>query len=142
VSQLLNDLDEERKKLAALEKDLLRKSAEDLLDKVETINGIKLLSARVENARVDSLREMTDILRNKIGSGIIVLGSVYEGRPSFIATVTADLVEKGYNAGDIVKNAAQVTGGGGGGKPGMAQAGGKDGSRLNEALQTVRTLIK
>ncbi|MDD5703293.1 MAG: alanine--tRNA ligase, partial [Dehalococcoidales bacterium] len=142
VSQLLNDLDEERKKLAALEKDLSHKSAEDLLDKVETINGVKLLAARVENARVDSLREMTDVLRHKIGSGIIVLGSVYEGRPSFIATVTADLVEKGYHAGDIVKKTAQVTGGGGGGKPGMAQAGGKDGSRLDEALQIVRTLIK
>ncbi len=69
-----------------------------------------------------------------MGSGIIVLGSVYEDKPSFIAMVTPDLVQKGYNAGDIVKKVAQVTGGGGGGKAGMAQAGGKDKSKVDEAL--------
>ena len=85
---------------------------------------------------------MADVLKDKLGSCIIVLGSVYEDRPSFIAMVTPDLVQKGYSAGDIVKKVAQVTGGGGGGKPGMAQAGGKDISKVDEAIQLVKTLIK
>jgi alanyl-tRNA synthetase len=141
VASLLNELDEERKKRTAMEKDLSHKTASDLLSQVETINGIKVLSARVDSARIDSLREMTDVLKEKMGSGIIVLGSLYEDRPAFIAVVTPDLTQKGYNAGDIVKKVAQVTGGGGGGKAGMAQAGGKDKTKIDEALKVVKTLI-
>jgi alanyl-tRNA synthetase len=142
VTSLLNELDAEHKKLAALEKELSRQNAEDILDQVQMVNGIKVLSARVENVRVDSLREMSDTLRARIGSGIIVLGSVYEGRPAFIAVVTPDLVQKGYNAGEIIKKVAQVTGGGGGGKAGMAQAGGKDNSKIDEALQLVEKIVE
>jgi alanyl-tRNA synthetase len=141
LDQVLAELEGERKKLAAIEKDLSKKSAEDLLSKVEVINGVKVLAAGVLNVKVDSLREMADALKEKIGSCIIVLCSVIEDKPSFIAMVTPDLVQKGYSAGDIVKKVAQVTGGGGGGKPGMAQAGGKDKTKVDEALQLVRTLI-
>ncbi len=84
---------------------------------------------------------MADFIREKLGSGIIVLGALSGGRPIFIAAVTPDLIEKGYNAGNIVRRVSQVTGGGGGGKPGFAQAGGKDASRLDEALRTVRELV-
>jgi alanyl-tRNA synthetase len=141
VAIMLKELEEERKKLAVLEKELSRKSAVDLVERIELINGIKVLSARVDSARVDSLREMADLLKDKMGSGIIVLGSVIGDRPSFVAMVTPDLVQKGYNAGDIVKKVAQITGGGGGGRAGMAQAGGKDKSRLDEALGLVKTLF-
>jgi alanyl-tRNA synthetase len=142
ATALLNELDGEHKKLAALEKERSRQSAGDILDRVETINGIKVLSAKVENMRIDSLREMSDTLKDKIGSGIIVLGSIYESKPSFIAVVTPDLFQKGYNAGDIVKKVAQATGGGGGGKAGMAQAGGKDASKIDEALQLVKKIVE
>jgi alanyl-tRNA synthetase len=142
VVAVLAELDEKSKKLSNLEKELSRQSAADLSGKVEVINGIKVLAAKVEGVKVDSLREMADVLKDKLGSCIIVLGSVFEERPSFIAMVTPDLVQKGFNAGDIVKKVAQVTGGGGGGKPGMAQAGGKDKSRVDEAIQLVKTLIK
>jgi alanyl-tRNA synthetase len=142
VTALLNDLDAERKKLAVLQKDIGRKSAGDLLDKVEEVKGIKLLTAGLADVKTDSLREMADVIREKMGSGIIVLGSIFEDKPSFIAMVTPDLVQKGYHAGEIVKKVAQVTGGGGGGKPGMAQAGGKDSSKMEEALNLVKTLIK
>jgi alanyl-tRNA synthetase len=84
---------------------------------------------------------MSDFLRDKLKSTVIVIGTVYEGRPSFIAVVTPDLVSKGYNAGSIVKQVAQVTGGSGGGKPNMAQAGGKDKNKIDEALKLVRSLI-
>ncbi len=142
IAALLNDLDAERKKLAALQKEIGRKSAGDLMDRVEEVKGVRLLTAGLVDIKIDSLREMADVLREKMVSGIIVLGSVFEDKPSFIAMVTPDLVQKGYHAGEIVKKVAQVTGGGGGGKPGMAQAGGKDISKMEEALGLVKTLIK
>jgi len=84
---------------------------------------------------------MSDHLREQMQSGIIVLGSVYNNRPIFLAAVTPDLVTKGYNAGEIVKQVAKVTGGGGGGKPSLAQAGGKHKDKLDEALRLVKSLI-
>jgi len=142
VVELMKSLDEEKKKTAALEKELSRKSAGDVMDKVEDINGIKVLAARIDGIKVDSLREMADTLKEKLGSGIVVLASVVQDTSSFIAMVTPDVVQKGYNAGEIVREVAKVTGGGGGGKPGMAQAGGKDSSKVDEALGIVKTLIK
>jgi alanyl-tRNA synthetase len=141
VVGVLGELEEERKKLANIEKEMSRKSAQDITDKAEIINGVKVLAANVGTLKIDSLRDMADVIKNQLGSCIIVLGAVYEERPNFIAMVTQDLVQKGYNAGNIVKKVAQVTGGGGGGKPGMAQAGGKDKTRLDEAIQLVKTLI-
>jgi len=84
---------------------------------------------------------MGDILRDKLESGVIVLGTVYEDKPAFVAMVTPDLVAKGYNAGEIVRQVAKVTGGGGGGKATLAQAGGKDKGKLDEALRLVKSLI-
>jgi alanyl-tRNA synthetase len=85
---------------------------------------------------------MSDVLREKLKSVIIVLGSVYDDRPVFIAAITPDLVKLGYNAGSIVKQVAQVTGGGGGGKPDLAQAGGKQKEKLDDALTLVTEIIK
>jgi alanyl-tRNA synthetase len=87
------------------------------------------------------LREMSDWFRDRLGSGVVVLATVLEGKPSLIATVTEDLTKRGLHAGKLVKEVAQVVGGGGGGRPTMAQAGGKDASRLKEALAKVDTLV-
>ncbi len=84
---------------------------------------------------------MSDLLRDKLKSAVVVLGTVYEDKPAFLAAVTPDLVAKGYDAGKIVKQVAEVTGGSGGGKPGLAQAGGKDKKKLDEALKLVKSLI-
>jgi alanyl-tRNA synthetase len=109
---------------------------------VETVNGVNLLSAKVRASRQEALREMGDILRDKIKSGVVVLGAVIDERPSFLAMVTPDLVARGLHAGEIVKAVAQVTGGGGGGRPEMAQAGGKDRDKLDQALQLPRKLLQ
>jgi alanyl-tRNA synthetase len=87
------------------------------------------------------LREMSDWFRDRLKSGVVVLGAVMNKRPSLIAAVTPDLVERGLDAGKIVRQAARVVGGGGGGKPTLAEAGGKDASKLPEALASVRQIV-
>jgi alanyl-tRNA synthetase len=141
LSTLLAELETTKKHALSLERELAKNEAESLLDKVEVIKGIKVLTARVSSDSQTVLREMADFLRDKLQSGIVVLGAVSADRPVFIATVTPDLVAKGYNAGDIVKKVSQVAGGGGGGKANFAQAGGKDKNKLDEALHLVKSLI-
>ena len=81
-------------------------------------------------------------MRDRLKSAVIVLGTVYDGKPGFMAMVTPDLLSKGLHAGEIVKQVAGVTGGGGGGKAEMAQAGGKDKDKLDEALELAKKLVQ
>jgi alanyl-tRNA synthetase len=141
VSGIVSELDEERKQRQALERDLAKKTAESLLAQVEVIKGINVLVAKVPSSRLEMLREMSDFLRDRLLSAVIVLGTVYQDKPAFLAAVTPDLVAKGYDAGKIVKQVAAVTGGGGGGRPNLAQAGGRDRKKLDEALKLVKGLI-
>ena len=141
VSSLITELGKEGKQRLALERELSKKIAESLASQAEVINGVRILAARVTSSRPEALREMGDLLRDRLKSAVIVLGTVYEDKPAFLATVTPDLVAKGYNAGEIVKQVAKVTGGGGGGKAQFGQAGGKDKDKIDEALQLVRSLM-
>jgi alanyl-tRNA synthetase len=139
---LLEDYRLETRRAGTLENELAGLTAESLAKQVEEVAGVNVLSARVKSARVEVLREMSDLLREKLKSVIVVLGSVYEDRPVFIAAVTPDLVEKGYNAGDIVKQVAKATGGGGGGKAALAQAGGRQKEKLDDALKLVAEIVR
>ncbi|MBN2077108.1 MAG: alanine--tRNA ligase [Dehalococcoidales bacterium] len=139
---LLDDLKNETRRANALESELAGRTAESLAGNVLAVNGVNVIAAKVKSSRIEVLREMGDILREKLKSVIIVLGSVYDDRPVFIAAVTPDLVALGYNAGSIVKQVAQVTGGGGGGKPDLAQAGGKQKEKLDDAITLVTEIIK
>jgi alanyl-tRNA synthetase len=141
LSGLLGELDTHKKNAQAAEKDLARSEAEKLLSQVQTIKGIKLISTRIASDSQQVLREMVDYLRDSLQSGIVVLGAVSADRPVFIAAVTPDLVAKGYNAGNIIREVSKITGGGGGGKPNFAQAGGRDKHKLDDALALVKTLI-
>jgi alanyl-tRNA synthetase len=141
VCDLTEELELEKKRALSLEKALAKKEAESLLSRVELVKGVKVISVRVSSDNQSVLREMADFLRDSLKSGIVVLGAVSGDRPVFIAAVTADLVSKGYNAGDIVKQVSKVTGGGGGGKATFAQAGGRDKTKLDEALRLVKDLI-
>ncbi len=85
---------------------------------------------------------MTDRFRERYPSGVVVLGSVIDGRPMLIAAVTEDLLKRGLHAGELVKKAAKMVGGGGGGRPTLAQAGGKDADALPEAIHSVLGLVK
>jgi len=138
---LVKERDRERKRAQALESELARIKAESLLTQAEVINGVTVLAARVPSLPMPSLRDMSDLLRDRLKSAVVVLGTVYEDKPAFLAAVTPDLVAKGYDAGKIVKQVAEVTGGSGGGKARLAQAGGKDKNKLDEALKLAKSLI-
>ena len=141
LSTLLSEYDAERKRARELEGKLLRMTAESLLSGVQQVDGINVLAAKVAASNMELLRETGDWLKDKLVSAVIILGAIIEGNPRFLAMVTPDLVSRGIHAGKIVKEVAQVTGGGGGGKPEMAQAGGKDKGKIDEALKVAPTLI-
>jgi alanyl-tRNA synthetase len=106
----------------------------ELMEGVRTVSDVKVLATQVESSGTRDLREMADTLRAKLGSGIIILGTRQDGKVSLIAAVTKDLTAR-FNAGEIVKRLAPLVGGKGGGKPDMAQAGGKLPERLAEAME-------
>jgi len=139
VTDTIAVLDAEKNQRLAIEKELARKVVETLV--AEETKGVKIIAAQVPSLPPQVLREMSDLLRERLKSGIIVLGTIYEDKPSFLAVVTQDLVSKGYNAGNIVREVAKITGGSGGGKPTIAQAGGKDKRKIDEALQIVKNLV-
>jgi alanyl-tRNA synthetase len=116
--------------------------AGNLVSKAKQIDGVTVLAAKVQASDMNNLRNMADDLKQKIGSAIILLGSVNEGKVNLIAAVTKDLIDKGYHAGKLIKEVATRCGGGGGGRPDMAQAGGKDPEKLDSALQFVDEWVK
>jgi alanyl-tRNA synthetase len=142
VGSLAAELMEERRKAKVLANELMRRDIDKVLAHAEEIKGVKVLVTMVEASSMIELREMGDLLRERLKNGIVVLAAVCAGKPSFIAMVTADLVIKGHNAGSIVREAAKLTGGGGGGKPDIAQAGGKDISKLSDALDAARRMVR
>ena len=101
-----------------------------------------VVAAEVVGADVQTLRDMSDHLRNKLGSAVVVLATAVDDKPQFIAAVTDDLIKRGVHAGELVKAVARTVGGGGGGKPSLAQAGGRDLSKLPEALAQVPELVR
>jgi alanyl-tRNA synthetase len=141
VLALQDELQRQAKEIARLRREIAQRDFEKLLSQVQDVSGVKVLAAQVEAADMDTLREMSDWFRSRMGSGVIVLGAVMDSKPSFVAAITSDLVERGLHAGQLVKQVAQVVGGSGGGKPTLAQAGGRDVGRIGEALRLVPDLV-
>jgi alanyl-tRNA synthetase len=141
IEKLQRDLKERDRKIEELQKKMaMGGGGRDLLSSVREVNGVKVLAARSEVGDPKALREVADQLKNKLGSGVIVLGGVAEGKVALVAAVTADLVGK-YNAGKIVGAISSAVGGKGGGRPDMAQGGGSDADKLDEALAGVDKLL-
>ena len=138
---LMTQLRQQQKELARLWAEEATRGADALLSRVKEIGGIRVLVSEVEVSDIESLRTMTDRFRERLGSAVVVLGSVINGRPTFVVAITPDLVKKGLHAGKLAQAVARITGGGGGGRPGMASAGGKDVSKLGDALSQVEKLI-
>ena len=142
VLALQDELQGQTREVARLRREIAQRDFEELLSQVQDVGGVKVLAAQVEAADVDTLREMSDWFRNRMGSGVIVLGAVMDSKPGFVAAITPDLVERGLHAGQLAKQVAQVVGGSGGGRPTLAQAGGRDVGRIGEALRLVPDLVE
>jgi alanyl-tRNA synthetase len=141
LEALLEELEQERRRGQQLQREILRRDVDPLLARAREVNGVRVLATGLKAPSADALREVGDLLRDRLGSGVILLGACVNEKPSLLAMVTPDLVARGLNAGTIVKQAAAAVGGGGGGRPEMAQAGGRDCARLDEALATVDGLV-
>lgn len=141
VSALLLQLDEAHKQIDGLEQKLSIVSAESLLPKVQEVNGVKVLAAETAASSTDLLRGTGDWLKDELGTGVVVVGAIIKGNPMLVAMVTPDLIARGLNASNIAKETAKTIGGGGGGRPGSAQAGGKYADKLTEALTLVPDII-
>ncbi len=139
VESLSNELKEERKKRQALEKEKSRDKAREMRQEKKTVvHGIEVLHRRVDDyISLDTLREMSDSVIDNQKREVVVLGTVSISGTAFVANVAPSLVDEGIKASDIVNFVAQVTGGSGGGKAKIAQGGGKDKSKLDEALSKV-----
>ena len=136
------DTDVLRHRLAEAERIGLRSEAETLLERVQDVDGVKLVANTTSAHNVEAIREMGDFLKQKLGSAVIALGAVVNDAPVIITMITPDLVERGLHAGNIARDAAKVMGGGGGGRPDLAQAGGKQADRLGAALDGVARLVR
>jgi alanyl-tRNA synthetase len=140
LQKLLDDQKVLEKRLGALEARLAKTRAEELVSAAREVNGVAVLAARLDGLDPDGLRAVVDVVRDRLGSGVICLGSVVDGKVNLIAAVTRDLTKR-YHAGKLVQQVAQAAGGGGGGRPDLAQAGGKDPGRLDQALSLVYDLV-
>ena len=134
VGDLLAEIDDLRRQLEATERRNALQAAELLLDMRQDVNGVSVLAARVDASNADSLREISDWLRDKMGSGIVILGAVINDRPTISIGITRDLVAAGADAREYARDLGKIIGGGGGGRADMAQAGGRDASRLDDAI--------
>ncbi|WP_046173909.1 alanine--tRNA ligase [Domibacillus indicus] len=142
VDSLQAEMREVQRENESLSKKLSNIEAGSLTDKVEIVNGVQLLAANVQAADMNTLRTMADELKQKVTPGVIVLVAAADGKVNVVTAVTGDLTEKGFHAGKLVKEVAGCLGGGGGGRPDMAQAGGKDPSKIDEALQIAVEWVK
>jgi alanyl-tRNA synthetase len=142
VAALQERLRASEREIERLRGQLAGSTAGDLLAQVEAVDGARVLAARVDAESKDVLRQLGDRLRDQLESGVIVLGTVIDGRPSLLSMVTPDLVGRGMRAGDIVREAATIIDGRGGGRPELAEAGGKDASKLDDALAAVSGIVR
>ncbi|MDD6795824.1 MAG: DHHA1 domain-containing protein [Clostridiaceae bacterium] len=136
------ELKEKDKEIAELKGKLTSGIEDDILNSAKEINGIKAISYAVEGIDANALRELADKLRNKIGTGVVVLMSNVGGKVALVAMATKDSLASGVHCGNIIKEVASMLGGGGGGRPDMAQAGGKDPSKIKEAEEKVFDILK
>ena len=113
----------------------------DVMDQVQDVKGVKVLAVRADGVDMNGLRELGDQLKEKLGEGVIVIASAADGKVNLMATATEDVLKQGVHAGNLIKGIAGLVGGGGGGRPNMAQAGGKNPEGIEAALAKVPELV-
>ena len=142
LDALLQDNRALQKQLDRMQQQMAAVQFEAVMAQTQEVAGVKVLTAVVKGVDVDGLRQMADRFRDNVKSGTAVLATVKNDKPIIIAVVTKDLIPRGLKAGDLVREVARMVGGSGGGRPDLAQAGGRDSSRLPEALEAVPGLVE
>ncbi len=134
VAHLLSENKALHSEIESLKSRLAKDAAKDIMDQVTEVKGVKLLAAKVEGVDMNGLRELGDQFKEKLKEGVILLASATDGKVSLVAMATGEAMEKGAHAGNLIKAVAPLVGGGGGGRPNMAQAGGKNPAGIDDAM--------
>ncbi|MDB3084956.1 alanine--tRNA ligase [Clostridioides difficile] len=142
ISSLLEENKNLSKELHDMKAKMSLQSADSIFDSKVEVNGVNLITNKFEGMDMDTLRETADNLRDKLGSGVVVLANVVDDKVNFVVTATKDVLDKGIHSGNIVREVAKIAGGKGGGRPNMAQAGASDVSKVDQALSYASEVIK
>ena len=145
LTEKITHLQAENKELhsevESLKSKLAKDAMGDVMSQVEEVNGVKILAVSVEDMDMNGLRDLGDQLKEKLGEGVVVIASAAGGKVSLMATATDGAMKKGAHAGNLIKAIASCVGGGGGGRPNMAQAGGKNPAGIPDALAKVKEVL-
>ena len=141
IGHLLTEMKALQSENEALKSRAARDALGDVMNQVQEVKGVRLLAAKVEGVDMNGLRDLGDQLKEKLGESVVLLASVADGRVSLMATATDGAMKAGAHAGNLIKAIASVVGGGGGGRPNMAQAGGKNPAGVDEALAKAAEVV-
>lgn len=142
ITHVLAENKELRAEVESLKSKLAKDAMGDVTDQITEVKGLSLLAARIEGVDMNGLRELGDQMKEKLGEGVIVLASAVDGKVSLMAMATEGAVKQGAHAGNLIKGIASLVGGGGGGRPNMAQAGGKNPAGIDEAIGKVKEVLE
>lgn len=141
ISHLLAENKELHSEVESLKSKLAQESMGDVTDQVKEVAGMKLLAVRTDGVDMNGLRDLGDQMKEKLGEGVVVIASQIDGKVNLMATATEGAVKAGAHAGNLIKAIASFVGGGGGGRPNMAQAGGKNPDGIAEALEKAEEVL-
>ena len=142
ITHVLAENKELRAEVESLKSKLAKDAMGDVTDQITEVKGLSLLATRIEGVDMNGLRELGDQMKEKLGEGVIVLASAVDGKVSLMAMATEGAVKQGAHAGNLIKGIASLVGGGGGGRPNMAQAGGKNPAGIDEAIGKVKEVLE
>ena len=142
VEHMLSEIKSLQSEVEALKSKLAKDALGDVMNQITEVKGIKLLATAVEDVDMNGLRDLGDQLKEKLGEGVVVIASSANGKVNLIAMVTDGAMEKGAHSGNLIKGIAALVGGGGGGRPNMAQAGGKNPAGIPDAIAKVQEVLE
>ena len=142
ITHLMSENKALHSEVESLKSRMAQDAVGDVMDQVKEVKGVKLLAAEVDGVDMNGLRDLGDQLKEKLGDGVVVLASANDGKVSLMVTATDGAMKKGAHAGNLVKGIAGCVGGGGGGRPNMAQAGGKNPAGIRDALEKAAEVLE
>ena len=142
AESLMEEFKSLQKEIESLKAKAAAEKAGDIMSSIKNCGEVELLAAQLDGSTVDSLKTMADDIKAKVENSVIVFAANTDGKITFVAMASKGALEKGVHAGKIIKEVTAICGGSGGGKPDMAQGGGKDASKIEEALAKVEEIVK